>query len=336
MAKVYYESDCPKDALKGKTIAVIGYGSQGRAHAQNLKDSGFDVVVGLPEASRSREQAAGDGLRVLSPSAAAAAGEIIMILTPDTVQKDVYENSIRTALAPGKALAFAHGFAVHFGRIVPPPSVDVFMVAPKSPGKMVRAQFAEGRGVPCLAAVYQDASGTARAKALAYAAGIGGARAGVLETTFKEETETDLFGEQAVLCGGVSELIKAGFQTLTAAGYQPEVAYFECLHEMKLIVDLIYQGGLTHMRNSVSDTAEYGDYVSGPRIIGKEARAAMATVLSEIRDGAFARRWIRENEDGQPYFRSKRAAEQDQPIESVGRTLRAMMSWIRPEGGGAS
>jgi len=336
MARIYYESECPKDVLKEKTIAVIGYGSQGRAHAQNLRDSGFDVVVGLPEASGSRETAAGDGIRVLSPSAAAAAGEVIMILTPDTVQKDVYESSIRTALVPGKALAFAHGFAVHFGRIVPPATVDVFMVAPKSPGKMVRAQFAEGRGVPCLAAVHQDASGTARAKALAYAAGIGGARAGVLETTFKEETETDLFGEQAVLCGGVSELIKAGFETLTAAGYQPEVAYFECLHEMKLIVDLIYQGGLTHMRNSVSDTAEYGDYVSGPRIVGEEARAAMSAVLSEIRDGAFARRWIRENEDGQPYFRAKRVAERDLPIESVGRELRAMMSWIRSDGGGAS
>lgn len=336
MAKIYYEGDCPMDILKGKTIAVIGYGSQGRAHARNLKDSGFDVVVGLPETSRSRETAAGDGIRVLSPSEAAAAGNIIMILAPDTVQKDLYEKDIQARLAPGKTLAFAHGFAIHYGRIVPPPAVDVFMVAPKSPGRMVRAQFEEGRGVPCLAAVHQDASGTARAQALAYAAAIGGARAGVLETTFMEETETDLFGEQAVLCGGVSELIKAGFETLTAAGYQPEVAYFECLHEMKLIVDLIYQGGLSHMRNSVSDTAEYGDYVSGPRIIGEESREAMSAVLAEIRNGAFARRWIRENEEGQPYFRAKRAAEQDQPIETVGRALRAMMSWIRPEGGGAS
>jgi ketol-acid reductoisomerase len=336
MAKIYYEGDCDKNDLKGKTIAIIGYGSQGPAHALNLKDSGFDVVVGLPEKSRSREKAERDGTRVLPPSEAAAAGDVVMILTPDTIQKEVYENDIRPHLAPGKALAFAHGFAVHFGRIIPPASVDVFMVAPKSPGKMVRAQFEEGRGVPCLVAVHQDASGTAKARALAYAAGIGGARAGVLETTFKEETETDLFGEQAVLCGGVSELIKAGFETLTAAGYQPEVAYFECLHELKLIVDLIYQGGLTHMRKSVSDTAEYGDYVSGSRVIGEETREAMAAVLSEIRDGAFARRWIKENQDGRPYFQAKRAAEEDQPIETVGRELRAMMSWIRPENGGTS
>ncbi|MHB8054174.1 MAG: ketol-acid reductoisomerase [Candidatus Aminicenantales bacterium] len=334
MATIYYERDCNTEILKRKTIAIIGYGSQGRAHSLNLKNSGFDVVVGLPENSRSREKAVRDGLRVMSPAEAAAAASVIMILTPDTVQKDVYEKDISACLGPGKTLAFAHGFAIHFGRIVPPAGVDVFMVAPKGPGSMVRAQFQEGRGVPCLFAVQRDASGMARAKALAYAAGIGGARAGVLETTFKEETETDLFGEQAVLCGGVSELIKAGFETLTAAGYQPEVAYFECLHEMKLIVDLIYQGGLTHMRQSVSDTAEYGDYMSGPRIIGEESRAAMSAVLAEIRDGSFARRWIREYEEGQPYFRAKRVREQDLPIESVGRGLRSMMSWIRPESGG--
>jgi len=334
MAKIYYEPDCDPGILKGKIIAIVGYGSQGRAHALNLKDSGFNVVVGLPENSRSREKAERDGLPVTAPSETAAASSVIMILTPDTVQKDVYENDIRAHLGPGKTIAFAHGFNIHFGRINPPGDVDVFMVAPKGPGNMVRAQFREGRGVPCLFAVHRDASGTARAQALAYAAGIGGARAGVLETTFKEETETDLFGEQAVLCGGVSELIKAGFETLTAAGYQPEVAYFECLHEMKLIVDLIYQGGLTHMRKSVSDTAEYGDYVSGSRVVGPESRAAMAEVLAEIRNGSFARRWIRENENGQPHFRSKRAAEEDLPIESVGRGLRAMMSWIKPDGGG--
>ncbi|MCX6565354.1 MAG: ketol-acid reductoisomerase [Candidatus Aminicenantes bacterium] len=334
MAKIYYERDCDKGILKGKTIAVIGYGSQGRAHSLNLKDSGFNVVVGLPENSRSREKAERDGWRTATPAEAAAAASVIMILTPDTAQKDVYEKDVLAHLGPGKTIAFAHGFNIHFGRINPPEDVDVFMVAPKGPGNMVRAQFQEGRGVPCLFAVHRDASGTAQAQALAYAAGIGGARAGVLETTFKEETETDLFGEQAVLCGGVSELIKAGFETLTAAGYQPEVAYFECLHEMKLIVDLIYQGGLTHMRKSVSDTAEYGDYVSGSRVVGVESRAAMAEVLAEIRNGTFARRWIQENQDGQPYFKSKRAAEEDLPIESVGRGLRAMMSWIKPDGGG--
>jgi ketol-acid reductoisomerase len=334
MANIYYERECDPGILKGKTIAVIGYGSQGRAHCLNLKDSGFDVVVALPENSRSREKAERDGWRVVPPAEAAAAASVIMILTPDTVQKDVYEKDIRAHLGPGKTIAFAHGFNIHFGRISPPRDVDVFMVAPKGPGNMVRAQFQEGRGVPCLYAVHRDASGTAKAQALAYAAGIGGARAGVLETTFKEETETDLFGEQAVLCGGVSELIKAGFETLTAAGYQPEVAYFECLHEMKLIVDLIYQGGLTHMRKSVSDTAEYGDYVSGTRVVGAESRRAMAEVLAEIQNGTFARRWIRENQDGQPYFRAKRAAEEDLPIESVGRGLRAMMSWIKPDGGG--
>ena len=329
MATVYYEGDCDPKALRGKTIAVIGYGSQGRAHSLNLKDSGYDVVVGLYEGSPSKAKAEADGLRVTSVADAAAAASVIMILTGDMVQKDVYESSIRRHLDAGKSLAFAHGFNIHFGRIVPDANVDVFMVAPKGPGNMVRAQYQEGRGVPCLFAVYRDASGTAKATALAYAAGIGGARAGVIETTFKEETETDLFGEQAVLCGGVTELIKAGFDTLTAAGYQPEVAYFECLHELKLIVDLIYQGGLTRMRQSVSDTAEYGDYVSGPRVIGPESRAAMTAVLSEIRDGTFARRWILENLAGRPFFNAKKTMEREHAVESVGRGLRAMMSWIK-------
>jgi ketol-acid reductoisomerase len=329
MARVYYEKDCDPHVLKGKTVAVIGYGSQGRAHSLNLRDSGFDVVVGLYEGSPSKAKAESEGLRVVAVSKAAEAASVIMILTGDMVQKEVYENEIRPHLGPGKSLAFAHGFNIHFGRIVPDEAVDVFMVAPKGPGSMVRAQYQEGRGVPCLFAVHRDASGAAKAKALAYAAGIGGARAGVLETTFKEETETDLFGEQAVLCGGVSELIKAGFETLTGAGYQPEVAYFECLHELKLIVDLIYQGGLTRMRQSVSDTAEYGDYVSGPRVIGPESRAAMSTVLAEIRDGSFAGRWILENQAGRPFFNAKRAMEKELAVESVGRSLRSMMSWIK-------
>jgi ketol-acid reductoisomerase len=331
MAKIYYEKDCDPKTLKEKTIAVIGYGSQGRAHSLNLRDSGYDVVVGLHEGSRSRAVAIHDGIRVVSVSEAADAASVIMVLTGDMVQKEVYEDKIRPELSPGKALAFAHGFNIHFGRIVPSPAVDVFMVAPKGPGTMVRAQYQEGRGVPCLFAVHQDATGNAKARALAYAAGIGGARAGVLETTFKEETETDLFGEQAVLCGGVAELIKAGFETLTTAGYQPEVAYFECLHELKLIVDLIYQGGLTKMRQSVSDTAEYGDYVSGPRVIGPESRAAMAGILAEIRDGTFAGKWILENLAGRPSFTARKALEKDLPIESVGRELRAMMSWIKSE-----
>jgi ketol-acid reductoisomerase len=331
MAKIFYEKDCDPKILEGKTIAVIGYGSQGRAHSLNLRDSGFQVVVGLHEGSRSRARAESDGLRVASVAEAASAASVIMILTGDMVQKEVYENRIRPHLAPGKSLAFAHGFNIHFGQIVPDDAVDVFMVAPKGPGNMVRVQYLEGRGVPCLVAVHRDASGTARAQALAYASGIGGARAGVLETTFKEETETDLFGEQAVLCGGVSELVKAGFETLTEAGYQPEVAYFECLHELKLIVDLIYEGGLTRMRRSVSDTAEYGDYVSGSRVIGPESRAAMATVLAEIRDGSFAGRWILENQAGRPFFNAKKAMEKELPVESVGRGLRAMMSWIKSE-----
>jgi ketol-acid reductoisomerase len=331
MARIYYENDCDPKILKGKTIAVIGYGSQGRAHSLNLRDSGFEVIVGLHEDSRSRERAERDGLRVTSVADAASEASVIMILTGDMVQKEVYESRIRPQLAPGKSLAFAHGFNIHFGQIVPDDTIDVFMVAPKGPGNMVRAQYQEGRGVPCLYAVHKDASGTSKAQALAYALGIGGARAGVLETTFKEETETDLFGEQAVLCGGVSELIKAGFETLTQAGYQPEVAYFECLHELKLIVDLIYQGGLTRMRRSVSDTAEYGDYVSGPRVIGPESKVAMADILAEIRDGSFARRWILENQAGRPFFNAKKALEEELPLESVGRGLRAMMSWIKAE-----
>ncbi len=331
MATIYYERQCDLGILQGKTIAVIGYGSQGRAHSLNLRDSGLTVVVGLHAGSRSRALAERDGLRVTTVAEAAAEAAVIMILTGDMVQKDVYETQIRPKLVPGKSLAFAHGFNIHFGQIVPDEQVDVFMVAPKGPGNMVRAQFQEGRGVPCLIAVHQDASGTAKSQALAYAAAIGGARAGALETTFKEETETDLFGEQAVLCGGVAELIKAGFETLTSAGYQPEVAYFECLHELKLIVDLIYQGGLTRMRQSVSDTAEFGDYISGPRVIGPESRAAMARILAEIRDGSFAGRWILENQAGRPFFRSKRSLEREQLLETVGCSLRTMMSWIKTE-----
>ena len=331
MTKIYYERDCDPAILKGKTIAVIGYGSQGRAHSLNLRDSGNSVVVGLYEGSPSWAAAEHDGVRVTTVAKAAAEADIVMVLTPDQNQKEIYDKQIKPSLGPGKALAFAHGFNIHYGQIVPDERVDVFMVAPKGPGAMVRFQYEAGNGVPCLVAVHQDPSGTAAQQALAYAQGIGAARAGVLETTFQEETETDLFGEQAVLCGGVTELIKAGFETLVAAGYQPEVAYFECLHELKLIVDLIYSGGLTKMRESVSDTAEYGDYVAGPRVIGAESRAQMAAILAEIRDGFFAGRWILENQAGLPSFRAKRRMEQGHRIESVGRDLRKMMSWIRKD-----
>lgn len=331
MTKISYEQDCDPTILKGRTIAVVGYGSQGRAHSLNLRDSGLSVVVGLYEGSRSWAVAERDGLRVTAVADAAAEADVIMVLAGDMSQKEIYEKQIGPRLGPGKSLAFAHGFNIHYGQIVPDERVDVFMVAPKGPGRMVRLQYEAGHGVPCLVAVHQDASGTAGRQALAYAAAIGGARAGVLETTFQEETETDLFGEQAVLCGGVSELIKAGFETLVSAGYQPEVAYFECLHELKLIVDLIHSGGLTGMRESVSDTAEFGDYVAGPRVIGAESRAQMAAVLAGIRDGSFAGRWILENQSGRPFFRAKRSMERGHLLESVGRDLRKMMSWIRAE-----
>jgi len=327
MAKLYYEKDCDLNLLKGKTVAVIGYGSQGHAHALNLNDSGVDVVVGLYEGSKSWKIAEEAGLTVKTAADAAKQADIIMILVNDEKQPKLYKESIEPYLSAGKSLAFAHGFNIHFGQIVPPSDVNVFMVAPKGPGHTVRSQYQEGKGVPCLIAVHQDATGNAKDLALAYAAGIGGARAGILETTFREETETDLFGEQAVLCGGISELIKAGFETLVEAGYQPESAYFECLHEMKLIVDLINKGGLSFMRYSISDTAEYGDYVSGKRIITEETRKEMKKILSEIQDGTFARSWILENQANRPYFNARRKMEQESQIEVVGKELRKMMSW---------
>jgi len=330
MAKMYYDSDCNLGLLKGKTVAIIGYGSQGHAHAQNLKDSGIDVVVGLPEGSKSRQKAIDDGLRVENTDVAAKMADVIMMLVPDQVQQDIYEKSIKPNLEEGNILAFAHGFAIHFKTIVPPPENDVIMIAPKGPGHTVRSQYQEGKGVPALIAVYQDASGKARDYALAYAAGIGAGRAGILETTFKEETETDLFGEQAVLCGGVTELMKAGFETLVEAGYQPEIAYFECIHEMKLIVDLINQGGFSYMRYSISDTAEYGDYITGKKIITEETRKAMKGVLKDIQDGVFASRWITENKSGgRAQLLAMRRNESEHQLEKVGAELRKMMSWLK-------
>jgi len=327
MAKMYYEKDCNLSLLNGKTVAVIGYGSQGHAHALNLHDSGVDVVVGLYEGSKSWKLAEEAGLKVAVAAEAARMADIIMILVNDEKQPKLYKESIEPALKAGKSLVFAHGFNIHFGQIVPPSDVNVFMVAPKGPGHTVRSQYVEGKGVPCLIAVHQDATGNAKELALAYAAGIGGARAGILETTFKEETETDLFGEQAVLCGGVVELMKAGFETLVEAGYQPESAYFECIHEMKLIVDLINKGGFEFMRYSISDTAEYGDYMTGKRIITEETRKEMKKVLSEIQDGTFARNWILENQANRPNFNARRRIEKEHLAEKVGRELRKMMSW---------
>ena len=330
MAKMYYDSDCNLGLLKGKTVAIIGYGSQGHAHAQNLKDTGINVVVGLTPTSNKRQQAEKDGLRVLNTDEAAKAADIIMILIPDQLQADVYNASIRPHLKEGNILMFAHGFNIHFNQIVPPADVDVIMVAPKGPGHTVRSQYKEGRGVPSLIAIHQDASGKARDYALAYASGIGAGRAGILETTFREETETDLFGEQAVLCGGVTELMKAGFDTLVAAGYQPEIAYFECIHEMKLIVDLINQGGYAYMRYSISDTAEYGDYITGKRIITEETRKEMKKVLTEIQTGKFASNWIAENKaGGRANFMAMRQVESEHQLEKVGTELRKMMSWLK-------
>ena len=314
--------------IQGKKVAVIGYGSQGHAHALNLRDSGVDVRVGLPEGSKSRAKAEEQGLRVLTPAAATADADVISIQAPDTVQRSLYANDIAPNLAPGKALLFSHGFNIRFGYIKPPAGVDVVMVAPKGPGHLVRRQFVDGKGVPDLVAVEQDATGTALATALSYAAGIGGARAGVIKTTFTEETETDLFGEQAVLCGGVSSLIQAGFETLTEAGYQPEIAYFEVLHELKLIVDLIYEGGIARQRYSCSDTAEYGDYTRGPRVIDPHVKAEMKKILGEIRDGSFAREWIAEDDAGRPNFTKYREEGAAHPIEVVGKQLRSMMSWV--------
>ncbi len=329
MTKMYYQEDCNVDLIKDKTIAIIGYGSQGHAHALNLKDSGMNVIVGLYTGSKSWPIAEKAGLTVMTAFDAAKAADIIMILINDEKQPALYNESIAPNLTEGKSLVFAHGFNIHFGQIVPPSNVDVWMVAPKGPGHTVRSQFEEGKGVPDLIAVYQDATGKAKDYALAYAAGIGGGRAGILETSFQEETETDLFGEQAVLCGGVTELIKAGFETLVEAGYQPEIAYFECLHEMKLIVDMINQGGFSYMRYSISDTAEYGDYVTGKRIITEDTRKEMKNVLTEIQEGTFARNWILENRVNRPYFNAKRRMEKENLIEVVGEKLRGMMSWIK-------
>ena len=328
MAKIYYQDDADLTRLKGRTIAILGYGSQGHAHALNLRDSGVDVVVGLREDSRSREAARAAGLSVASVSDAAAQSRIIMILTPDTGQARLYCDNVQPHLRPGKTLMFAHGFNIRFGQIIPPADVDVSMVAPKAPGHRVREVFEQGGGVPALVAVHQDTTGHALEDALAYAKALGSTRAGALITTFEEETETDLFGEQAVLCGGVSALVKAGFDTLVDAGYQPEVAYFECMHELKLIVDLMYQGGLSYMRYSVSDTAEYGDYVAGPRIVDERTRGVMRELLSNIRDGSFAREWIAENDSGLPRFKRIRSAETDHRIEDVGRSLRRMMTFV--------
>ena len=330
MPRRFYEKDGNIEPLKGKKIAIIGYGSQGHAHALNLRDSGLDVVVGLPESSKSRAKAAAAGLTVLTPSEAAKVADVIMILVPDHLQSDVYEADIAPNLKAGKTLMFAHGFSIHFKDIVPPADIDVSMIAPKAPGHRVREVFTEGSGVPALVAIYQDASGKALENALAYATGLGCMRAGVIETSFREETESDLFGEQAVLCGGAAELICAGFQTLVEAGYAPEIAYFECLHELKLIVDLIYEGGLSYMRYSISDTAEYGDYTRGPRIINDATRAEMKKILAEIQSGEFAKQWIAENKTGgRKKFLAMRDSQQGQQIEQVGAELRKMMTFLK-------
>jgi ketol-acid reductoisomerase len=327
---MYYDNDADPTALAGQTVAIIGYGSQGHAHALNLHESGIDVVVGLAPGSKSRALAEEAGLRVADVSDAVAKADVVMILVPDTAQKAVYDAEIAPHLRPGQLLMFAHGFNIHFGRIDPPGIVDVGMVAPKGPGHLLRSVYQAGGGVPALFAVHRDASGTARARVLAYARAIGSTRAGVLETTFAEETETDLFGEQSVLCGGTAALVKMAFETLVEAGYQPELAYFETMHELKLIVDLMYRGGLNFMRFSVSDTAEYGDYVSGPRIIDENVRATMQAVLTEIQDGSFARRWVEENESGRAEFERLRAADRDHQIEQVGARLRGQMPFLNP------
>jgi ketol-acid reductoisomerase len=328
MPSIYYDKDADLSVLKGRKVAVIGYGSQGHAHALNLHDSGIDVIVGLPEKSRSRAKAEADGLEVKTPAEAAAEADIVMILTPDTTQAKLYREEIAPGLKPGNTLMFAHGFNIRFGTIDPPEGVDVSMIAPKSPGHRVREVFKEGQGTPGLLAVHKDATGNAKTTALAYARGIGCTRAGVIETTFAEETETDLFGEQAVLCGGVSALVKAGFQTLVDAGYQPEIAYFECLHELKLIVDLMYRGGLNYMRYSVSDTAEHGDYTGGPRLVTDATREEMKRMLEEIRSGVYADTWIKENEAGRPWFDGQRSSEREQLLEQVGARLRTMMPFL--------
>ena len=328
-ATIYYENDANISAIENRTVAIIGFGSQGHAHALNLRDSGVKVIVGLHEGSRSRAKAEADGLTVLSVADATKAADTIMILVPDHLQKNIFETQIAPNLADGKTIMFAHGFAIHFGAIVPPANIDVSMIAPKSPGHRVRELYQEGVGVPALIAVAQDASGRAHENALAYAYALGSLKAGVLETTFKEETETDLFGEQAVLCGGATALVMAGYEVLTEAGYQPESAYFEVLHELKLIVDLMYQGGIEYMRYSISDTAEWGDYLAGPRVINETSKQAMRELLAEIQDGSFARNWIAENENARPNFDRLRAEGNDHPIEKVGKELREMMPFLQ-------
>ena len=329
MARMYYDQDANLDLLAGKTVAIIGYGSQGHAHALNLKESGVNVVVGLYAGSKSAKKAEESGLKVLSVAEASKVADWIMILLPDEVQKTIYKEEIEPNLSEGNVLLFAHGFNINFGQIIPPAFVDVAMVAPKGPGHLVRRTYEQGEGVPALFAIYQDASGQARDRAMAYAKGIGGTRAGILETTFREETETDLFGEQVVLCGGLTALIKAGFDTLVEAGYQPELAYFECLHEVKLIVDLIVEGGLAKMRDSISNTAEYGDLTRGPRIVTEETREEMRQILREIQTGQFAREFVLENQAGKPGFIAMRRRESEELIEEVGKDLRAMFSWLK-------
>ncbi|HZT08462.1 MAG TPA: ketol-acid reductoisomerase [Chloroflexota bacterium] len=329
MANIYYDTDADLSYLDGKKIAVLGYGSQGHAHALNLRESGCDVVVGLYKGSKSWAVAEGDGLRVAPVDQAAAEADVMMIVVPDTTQRSLYEECIKPGLRAGNMLMFAHGFNIHHHQVVPPPDVDVTMIAPKGPGHLVRSTFQSGAGVPALIAVHQDATGKAKENALAYAKGLGATRAGVLETTFAEETETDNFGEQAVLCGGLSALIKAGYETLVEAGYQPEVAYFECCHELKLIIDLIYEGGLARMRYSISDTAEFGDYYAGPQIVDEHVKATMRKLLHDIQDGTFARTWILENQAGRPNFHARRAMEARHPIEAVGSQLRSMMTWLK-------
>lgn len=328
MANIYYDDSADLSLIRGKRVAVFGYGSQGHAHALNLRDSGVEVRIALHPGSRSRARAEAEGLTVLAGGEAAAWGEVLSLLTPDTAQAGIYEEQIAPRLGAGKTLMFAHGFNIRFGSIRPPAEVDVSLIAPKAPGHRVRELFLEGGGTPALVAVEQDASGGALALALSYARGVGLTRAGVIETTFAEETETDLFGEQSVLCGGVSELVKAGFDTLVEAGYQPEIAYFECLHELKLIVDLFYRGGLNYMRYSVSDTAEHGDYTGGPQIVTDETRAAMKRILAEVRSGAYARKWIEEDRTGRRWFMEQRRKEQAHPIEQVGAELRKMMPFL--------
>jgi ketol-acid reductoisomerase len=331
VATVFYEHDANPSALKGKTIAILGYGSQGHAQAQNLRDSGYQVIVGLDPDRPSAQQARADGMVVVPPSEAAKRAQWIQLLTPDETQAELYESAVKPFLHPGKVLGVSHGFSIHFKTIVPPNDVDVVMIAPKSPGHLLRRVYAEGRGVPSLLAVHQDATGRAHEYALCYAHGIGSTRAGVLQTTFKEETESDLFGEQAVLCGGLTSIMKKGFETLVDAGYAPEIAYFECIHEMKLIVDLIYEGGLGRMRYSISNTAEYGDLTRGERVAGDETRNAMKEILARIQDGSFAREWIEENKNGGRKFAALREKEKQHPVEAVGAKLRAMMSWLPKE-----